>query len=369
MLIKTWLSSAKCHKLDAELILLHALEKTDRSWLTLHENDELPPSTLKTANELLQKRLSGIPLAYILGYKEFYGYKFTVTPDVLIPRPETENLIDISLDLIFSHNYSDPLSHLGQYSRVIQKSQRPLGLHFSGFAGVPDGIVDRQNNYAKIDTIIDVGTGSGCIAITLALELQNAHQAGKIAHIPQIFALDNSTSALKVAHQNAQDLNANPTFLQSDLLKNLTPTNALIVANLPYADKNWDWLSPELAHEPPQALYAKDSGLSLIKRLIREVANSCKATNSCKVTNSCETTNPHSAITDKTTASQDITPQTATLQSTTSQTSTPNTTNPNATFLLLEADPCQHATIISYATKHHFHHLLTHHFALLLAHS
>ena len=315
---------------------------------------------------MLRKRLSGIPLAYILGTKEFYGRQFFITPDVLIPRPETEDLIDIALSVLLNELPSHKTS--------------PSIDFFSNSCYNIDNAISNS----CIDTILDIGTGSGCIAITLALELQKLLRTKSIPKIPQILALDNSPTALKIAQQNAHHLitqqdthrltsqhnthhsGANITFLHSDLLQNyhpqhqppftsssapppssstapLTPSSTLIIANLPYVDPTWDWLSSELTHEPSNALYAPDHGLALIKRLIRETQNLHA------------TTTPQRAIA----ASQHL--ATTSLYHTTT---TPSPTTPSL-YLLLETDPCQHPSIISYATQHHFHHLLTHHFALL----
>lgn len=157
----------------------------------------------------------------------FYGRDFLITPDVLIPRPETEQAIDIVLNL----------------------------------AGIPylPGVKPSAPQISKDITILDVGTGSGCIAITLAKELPEA----------KIYASDVSEKALKVAQKNAKLHGVSPTFIISYLLDNVKFTPDLIVANLPYVDPEWDWLDKKaLSKEPAIALYAKDHGLGLIKKLI-----------------------------------------------------------------------------------------------------
>lgn len=210
MNVSSWLKKAAISRLDAELILANSLGK-DRVFLHAHPEYELSEAEEKKADSALQRRKNHEPLAYILGYKEFYGRKFAVTPDVLIPRPETEAIINLVKEL-------------------------------------------------KPEKILDVGTGSGCIAITLKLELPES----------DVFAVDISPKALPIARKNAEKLAVKINFQESDLLSKVQGKYDLIVANLPYVDKKWDWLSPELAFEPELALYAEDSGLYDIKHLISQ---------------------------------------------------------------------------------------------------
>ena len=188
--------------------------------------------------------------------QDFYGRDFIITPDVLIPRPETEMMIDTVLNI--------------------------MGKPF-----LP-GVKPSEPKLPEDITILDVGTGSGCIAITLDLLLPQA----------KIVATDVSDKALKIAQKNASELGAEVEFLQSDLLKNVKVKPDLIVANLPYVDENWDWIDKKaLSKEPALALYAKDGGLELIFKLIDQVAER------------------------------------------------------EVHHLILEADPCQHERIASYAKK------------------
>ena len=168
--------------------------------------------------------------------KDFYGRDFYITKDVLIPRPETEQLIDMVLS-------------------------------FAGKSYLP-GVKPSERILPERPVILDVGTGSGCIAITLALELPEA----------TVYASDISKKALKIAQKNAQNLGAPISFIISHLLEKVKskelPTPDLIVANLPYVDETWDWLDKKaLSKEPSIALYAKDHGLALIKELL-DTANS-----------------------------------------------------------------------------------------------
>ncbi|MFV0484670.1 MAG: peptide chain release factor N(5)-glutamine methyltransferase [Candidatus Saccharimonadales bacterium] len=213
----SWLDQAarQTSRLDAELILANRLgcERVD---LHAHPDRELTEIEESDANADLARRVVGEPIAYILGYKEFYGRKFVVNSDVLVPRPETEALVEEILAL-------------------------------------------------KPRRVLDVGTGSGAIAVSVALESPNT----------EVAAVDMSPEALRAAQGNAEALGATSvSFLESDLFAGLKGTHAepfdVIVANLPYVDRGWDWNSQELAHEPEGALYANDEGLEIIKKLMLE---------------------------------------------------------------------------------------------------
>ncbi len=217
MNVSSWLSSTPVNRLDSELIVADALKK-DRIFVHAHPEYELTEVELAKIRQNTARRAQHEPLAYILGHKEFYGRDFKVTQDTLIPRPETEALIDVAKTL-------------------------------------------------KPHKILDVGTGSGCIAITLAKELPQT----------EVEALDISPAALQIAQENAEKHSVTVKFFQSDLLESAASDYDLIVANLPYVDPNWGWLSPELAFEPQTALFAADGGLALIKKLILQApAHLCK---------------------------------------------------------------------------------------------
>lgn len=165
--------------------------------------------------------------AYDQGFQDFYGRDFIVNPNVLIPRPETEQIIDAVLSL----------------------------------AGKPylPGVKPAPKVLPKKPIILDVGTGSGCIAITLKLELSEA----------EVYGVDISKEAIKVAQKNALQFGVDPhNFIISDLLENVKYTPDVIVANLPYVNKDWDWIDQKsLSYEPELALYATDDGLAIIKKL------------------------------------------------------------------------------------------------------
>lgn len=197
-------------RLDAELILEFTSKKT-RTYLHGHSQDILPKSVLKKSNKLLKQRLKYIPIAYIIGNKEFYGHNFLVTSNVLIPRPESEAIVELV-----------------------------------------KGVLDEDTK-----TLIDVGTGSGCLGISIKIECPSL----------EVTLSDINRSALKIAKLNSNKLNAKVDIVHSDLLNGLSKNFDIIVANLPYVDKTWE-VSRETKYEPNQALYASDGGLQLIKKLI-----------------------------------------------------------------------------------------------------
>ncbi len=203
-------------RLDAELILANTLRK-NRTYLHAHLDEEIDQRRVDIAEARLSLRLDRVPLAYILGKKEFYGREFDVSPSVLVPRPESEEMINMLLKLA------------------------------------------PQDNQPR--TLIDVGTGSGCLGITAALELpDNWH----------VVLSDISSKALSVAEKNAKKLGANVFIQKQSLLLGQFEKLDCILANLPYVDKGWKNTSPELHHEPPEALYAGEGGLKLIRELIQQ---------------------------------------------------------------------------------------------------
>lgn len=202
-------------RLDAELLLAETVRKP-RTYLHAHPDETLDPRRRDIADARLSLRLDRVPLAYILGYKEFYGRRFRVTPAVLVPRPESEEMIELFLRL-------------------------------SG-----DRIGPQR--------LRDVGTGCGCLGITAALERPEV----------AVTLSDVSRPALQVASANATALQAHVTLERQSLLRGQSLPLDYIFANLPYVDRAWQTTSPELQHEPPQALYAAQQGLQLIYRLIAQ---------------------------------------------------------------------------------------------------
>ena len=202
-------------RLDAELILAETLRKP-RTHLHANLETEIDPRRIDIADARLRLRLERVPLAYILGHKEFYGRDFRVTPDVLVPRPESEAIITTMLEIS---------------------------------AG------DISGNRS----LLDVGTGSGCIGITIKLERPDI----------SVTLSDISHSALAVAEKNADILGAKVQVKRQDLLKGQIGRLDYIIANLPYVNRDWQ-VSPELQHEPQGALFADNGGLALIYTLLEQ---------------------------------------------------------------------------------------------------
>jgi len=226
--INAWLAEATIQlrqagidsaRLDAEIILAHTLRK-DRIYIHAHDDETLTDRQLEIANARLTLRLERTPIAYIVGHKAFYGRLFRVTPDTLIPRPESETIITL----------------LNEHTK--------------------------QSTFSTPTRLVDVGTGSGCLGITAKLEHPDF----------DVTLIDVSNYALKVAEGNAKSLHAPVTLLKSNLLHEYPFEADLIIANLPYVDKRWA-RSPETAYEPAGALFADEDGLALINQLIEQAAD------------------------------------------------------------------------------------------------
>lgn len=218
-------------RLEAELIIGHILN-VDKKYLILNSQLEIKKSDLIKIKSSLKKRLKLYPIAYIKKEKYFYNLKFLVNENVLIPRPESELIID--------------------------------------------EIIKTQNNDSKKTTIIDVGTGSGCIIISLANIL------GKNKKI-KFYGLDICSKALRVAKYNAKQNNIEKDifFYKSNLLdkiiknidggKNLKEGKIIITANLPYLTKEEIKNSPSIKFEPRKALDGGPDGLKYYKKLLKQI--------------------------------------------------------------------------------------------------
>jgi|WetSurMetagenome_2_1015567.scaffolds.fasta_scaffold110417_2 release factor glutamine methyltransferase len=203
--------------LETRVILCHVLEKS-REWMVTHPDFELNDHQLQSANQLLERIKDGEPLPYLIGKQSFFGLDFKVTPDVLIPRPETELLIEECIAWLEDH-----------------PSRRKLA---------------------------DIGTGSGAIAITLADRFEDL----------QITAVDISEKALDVARNNAVQLKveAQINFIKNDLLQNCTDRFDVIAANLPYIPTEKLKSLSVTRFEPHLALDGGPDGLDIIKRLLEQ---------------------------------------------------------------------------------------------------
>lgn len=196
-----------------------------RAWLITHDDEQIAAEYIDQYHDLLQRRIDGEPMAYIMGAKEFFGYNYIVTPDVLIPRPETELLVQSALDYIAAKS---------------------------------------------APRVLDLGTGSGAIAITIALQCPDA----------DVYALDYSAAALQVAQMNAHKLGVSPAFYQADWydtgLAAKLPKNHfdVIVANPPYVGATDSHLQQgDLRFEPKQALTDFADGMTAIRTIISGAAD------------------------------------------------------------------------------------------------
>ena len=218
----------------AELLLLHVLSR-DRAWLYAHPEVAINSKELDIFLTLIDRRANGEPTQHLTGKQEFWSLEFEVTPDVLIPRPETEHVIEVALDRL-------ALREL--------RAGRPQKTNGDGFL------------------IADIGTGSGCLAIALAKELPAA----------TVYATDISPAALAVARRNAvrHGVANRIHFLESDLSRPLAADSAkessfdLIVSNPPYIPaREANTLAREVRdHEPAIALYGGEEGYELYADLI-----------------------------------------------------------------------------------------------------
>ena len=204
--------------LDAEVLARHALG-WDRATLIAHGREAAPPGFVERFDAFVARRVRREPVAYITGHREFWGLDVEITTDVLVPRPETELIVEEALAFAAANLCS---------------------------------------------TIIDVGTGSGCIAIAVARELSDV----------AVLATDRSQAALRVAKRNAVRLGVagQITFRQADLFEGIHGQANLILSNPQYVpDTNADGMQPEvLRFEPQEALFGGRDGLDVVRRLLRE---------------------------------------------------------------------------------------------------
>lgn len=220
MLRKHHIASAR---LDALLLLCNATNG-DKAGILAHPEIIISDKQYHKFIHDLGQRASGTPMAYICGHKEFYGRDFLVTPDVLIPRPDSESIIDLLI------KYTAPACK------------------------------DDPCNRVEPCNILDVGTGSGCLAITAKLELPEAN----------VTACDISKNVLATAKNNATRLGARISFVHSNLLDEINDELDIILANLPYVPEYFD-VSSDVKHEPYLALYAGSDGLQLIRELFSQM--------------------------------------------------------------------------------------------------
>ena len=218
----------------------------DRAFLYGHPEKELNADECARYNKALEKRASGIPAQYITGHQEFWGMDLIVSPAVLIPRPETEHVIERTLEIIREHVAPDALVRAGEL-------RSPHAAH---------GTAARVGAPAPT-CIVDVGTGSGCITLALAKELPQV----------EIHATDISSAALEIARANAARLQVADriTFHEGDLLNEFEPESFdVVIANPPYVgESEEDTVQLEVRKfEPRGAVFAGRKGTEVIERLI-----------------------------------------------------------------------------------------------------
>src|SRR5579883_1959963 len=210
-------------RLDAQLLLSHVLGK-ERSYLYMYPEQELDPAQEARWRALLARRERGEPIAYLLGHKEFYGLEFCVDRRVLIPRPETELLVEAALSICRQH---------------LSQGRAPL--------------------------VADIGTGSGAIPVSIAVNEPA---------LPYLYATDISADALEVARLNCRrhQVTDRVRLLQGNLLEPLPAAVDLLLANLPYVGtREQETMLPDvLNYEPHLALFSGPDGLELLQRLLRE---------------------------------------------------------------------------------------------------
>ena len=209
-------TAAGLERLDAQLLLLHTLDRAqgDRAWLLAHDTDELPKALQVRHAQLCERRATGEPLAYIVGHKEFFGLDLVVDKRVLVPRPDTETLVEWAIELLPAD-------------------------------GAPK--------------VIDLGCGSGAIALAIKHSRPRA----------EVHATDASTDALDVSRNNATRLSLDVRFLQRSWLEGIDGGYDLIVSNPPYIAAEDPHLAG-LAHEPLAALAAGADGLDDLRAIISQ---------------------------------------------------------------------------------------------------
>jgi len=235
MEIKDVFENSSLPRLDTELLLAFSLKKS-REFLLSHLDYEIKPNLYKKFQTLENKRRQDWPVAYLIGVKEFYGLGFKVNPDVLTPRPETEKMVEDIVGLT------------------------------------------KESKFKK-QLIIDLGTGSGAIIIAVAKELERTSPPAY--RRAEFLAADISARALKIAKQNAAEhrLLNKIKFYQGDLLtplkldgRDLSHSELIIAANLPYLTKKQIKESPSIKHEPRLALDGGPDGLKYYRRLFKQLS-------------------------------------------------------------------------------------------------
>ena len=225
--------------IETELLLEHILKKP-KEFVLSRPDYRLGSVQTKKLRELAKRRKKGEPVAYLVGFKYFYGSKFKVNRHILIPRPETELLVELALERI-------------------------------------------KNAECRIENVVDVGTGSGIIIISIAAKLTEYHRL--VYDTPELYGIDSSKKALTVARQNAKchGVSKQIRFLRGNLLDPLLPLplmrgrlsgghRNLIIANLPYLTPKQCKANPDLKYEPKNALVGGNDGLKYFRELLKQLS-------------------------------------------------------------------------------------------------
>jgi len=231
MHLKSWLEETQISlqsvsqnpRLDALILLVHEFGK-DKSWILAHPEHELEPGIIASLQIQINKAMQGKPIPYLIGHWDFYALDFLITPDVLIPRPETEMMVDLALNWM------------------------------------------REEEGSK--KILDMGTGSGCIAVALALHSPHS----------SIVGIDSSEKALGVARKNAEKFHVESRiqFLKSNLFSMVHGSFDVICANLPYIPTSEMNSLPVAKFEPNVALDGGEDGLAIISTFLKEAGSFIK---------------------------------------------------------------------------------------------
>lgn len=249
-------------RLDAE-VLLAAACGVDRTVLYVRADRPVTVGAQQRFGAFLARRRRREPSQYIIGHQEFWSLDFIVTPDVLIPRPETELLVELALAMTSAEPRKESLdTALEKMGPTRDERGISPQSNIQPFAPSSRPLLAAYRGAQRRLTICDLGTGSGCIVVALAGELPNA----------EVWALDQSTAALVVARQNARrhGVEARIRFVAGDLFASIAEARFdVIVCNPPYiATSVLDHLQPELAWEPRGALDGGADGLDVIRRVV-----------------------------------------------------------------------------------------------------
>ena len=248
----------KIDKLDTDLLLSFVLGKP-REYFIIHGDETINAAITNKFNKLVKKRKTGVPLAYLTLHKEFFGLDFLVNKHTLIPRPDTEILVEQVIETINKHTcHSRPRLHEGKL-----RTGKPVLIY-----NQPPTFLDPRFREDDKLVLIDVGTGSGCIPISI---LKNIKEI-------KTFAIDISKKALIIARKNAKKHGVKIKFLHGNLLQpflnskfQILNSSVIITANLPYLTEKQYKKEKSIKFEPKSALVAKKEGMALYEKLLNQV--------------------------------------------------------------------------------------------------